>query len=115
MTGSSLEQVLTDARGDAQLLRAHGHGAQADSLERLCDAVQETMHDYLDWLTEDEALLHSGRQPGYLRSRFAEWESLGMAKREGKGRRYRRLYRRCIVPRRANTMAAYEAGRRRAS
>lgn len=110
-----LEQVLADARGEAQLLRTHGHAAQADSIERLCEAVAESMRDYLDWLTEDEAQLHSGRGAEWLRHRFAEWEALGMAKREHQGRSQRRRYRLCIVPRRANTAAAYEAGRRGAA
>lgn len=112
MTG--LEQVLADARGDAALLRHHGHILQADSMERVCVAVADVMRDYLDWLSEDEARSQSGWGIPRLRSHFAEWEAMGMAKLQGTGRRARRQYRRCIVPQRARELVSYEAGRRSA-
>lgn len=57
----TLEQVLADCRGEAAVLRANGHGAQAASMDAVCDRVREAMRDYLDWLSEDEARLMSGR------------------------------------------------------
>ncbi len=82
----TLEQLLADWRGDAQALRRRGH--------------------YLRWLSEDDALLRSGRSHGWLRSQFPDWERAGHARREGRKRWYRML----VIPQRANTLAARAAG-----
>lgn len=112
----TLEEVLADVRGEAAVLRANGHKAQADSMEAVCDRVRDCMSPYLDWLTESEAELASGRSGTWLKSRFAEWMDLGMARLVPQGRRRAaRQYRRCIIPRRANRLAAYEAGRKAAA
>lgn len=108
---TALESVLEEAREDAVKLRLHGHTAQAASIEHVVARITEVMGDYLDWLTEDEAALQSGRSVNWLRGRFAEWESTGMAQWEGVGRRVRRRYRRVIVPRRPNLLLAYQEGR----
>jgi hypothetical protein len=97
----TLEQVLTDLRGDAARLRYHGHRAQADSMEALADRVATVMQPYLDWLTEAEARARSGRSEHWLRARFGEWAQAGLAEFRGR----RRYYRRLIVPRRANLEA----------
>lgn len=104
----SLEQVLADRRGDAAVLRRSGHVHEADLIERICEDVAEVAHEYVTWLTEGEAQLRSRRSPPWLRARFPEWERAGHARREGRTRLYRML----IVPRRADTAAAREAGRR---
>lgn len=105
-----LEDVLADARGDAQVLRRHGQHAMADAQERLADAVREAMEDYLTWMSEDDAILQSDRARAWFRSRFADWATMECAELRN-GRRY---YRAMIVPRRANRSAALEAGRRAA-
>ena len=52
-----LEEVLADARSEAQVLRSHGHKIQADTLERFVQRVAESMEDYLTKLTDDQAEL----------------------------------------------------------
>ncbi len=106
----TLEQLLADWHGDAQVLRRRGHDREADEMERCAEAVSRAAEDYLRWLSEDEALLRSGRSPGWLRSQFPEWERAGHARRDGRKRWYRML----VIPQRANTIAARAAGRRAA-
>ena len=106
----TLEQLLADWRGDAQVLRRQGHGPEAEQLEQFADAVTRVAEDYLRWLSEDEARLRSGRSSGWLRSQFPEWERAGHARRDG----HRRYYRMLVISQRANTLAAREAGRRAA-
>lgn len=95
---TDLAQVLTDWSGQGAVLRARGHGREADHIEQLVGEVKAAAAPYLDWLSEDEAMLRSGRSRGYLRTRYPEWASEDMARLDGR----RRKYRRCIVPRRAN-------------
>lgn len=109
----TLEDTLADSRGEAAVLRANGHGAQADSMERVCDRVAESMAAYLDWLTEDEAHSRSGKSVAWLRERFAGWLDLGLA-RYSDTRPARRQYRRVIIPVRANLDAARADARRQA-
>jgi hypothetical protein len=108
-TKPPLEQVLADARGEAAVLRSHGHILQAESVEKVVDAVAASMADYLTKLTESEAMLFTGRKQPYLRDRFAAWERRGLAVWDEHGRR--RLYRRLALEHRGNHEAALEAGR----
>lgn len=101
----SLEQVLADHRGEAQVIRAHGHKAQADSIERVVDDVAEVMEAYLDWLSESQAMSRSNRSVEFLRARFSDWEAADMA-RWSDEKPARRQYRRLIIPLRANLDAA---------
>lgn len=103
----SLEQILADYRGDAQVLRRQGHPRDAELIERLCDQVATAAEDYLTFLPEDQAIIQSGRSRAWFRSRFAAWQSQGHARIEG-GRKYRAL----IVPRRGHPELAYRAGQR---
>ena len=106
----TLEQLLADWRGDAQVLRRRGHEGEAEQMERFADAVARAAEDYLRWLSEDEALLRSGRSRGWLRSQSPDWERAGHARRDGRKRWYRML----VIPQRANPLAARDAGRRAA-
>ncbi len=90
-----LADVLADARGEAAVLRSHGHTAQAKSIEGLADRVSESMRSYLTTLSESEAILRSGWSGARLRGRFAEWETAGFAVLDAKGKR---RYREMIVP-----------------
>ena len=103
----TLEEVLADVREDAKVLERAGHVRDAQLLGGLADRVAAAAADYLVWLTESEARLRSGRTIAWLRGRFPEWERQGHARLDGR----RRLYRTLIVPTRANTAAAYAAGR----
>jgi hypothetical protein len=102
-----LETVLADAREDAQRLRAHGHSTHATSIERLADDVATTMRGYLTVLTESEAMLRSGWTVARLKAKFAEWEAVGFAVLDGRGKR---RYRETIVPVREERAASRLAG-----
>jgi hypothetical protein len=107
----SLEQVLADERGQAQVLRHNGHAHDADLIERVCDRVSRSAEEYLRFLSEPDARLRTNRSVEYLRNRFSEWESQGHAYKKGTTRYYRML----VLPPRANLSAAREEGRRAAS
>lgn len=105
----SLEDVLADARGEAAVLRSHGHTTQAKSIEGVTDRVADSMRSWLTLLSESEAMLRSGWSSHRLRSRFAEWEAGGFALLDAKGKR---RYRECIVPIAGDQAAARLAGER---
>lgn len=104
----TLETVLADWRQSAQALRRTGHGPTAELLEGLAQEVAQAAEEYLRWLSEDEAMLRSGRRRGWLRTRFPEWERAGNARREGR----KRVYRMLVIPQGADTLSARDAGRR---
>lgn len=105
----TLEQVIADARGQAAVLRSHGHSTQAKSIEQLADDVSACMRAYLTMLSDSEAMLRSGWSLGRLRGKFAEWERAGFAVLDPRGKR---RYRECIVPTRADRSSARLAGER---
>ena len=109
-----LEDLLADFREEATVLKRNGVTQQAVTLDRFCDAVALCMDAYLDWMSEDEARLWSAWSIDKLRAHFANWEAQGLAEWEGEGRKARRRYRRQVVPRRADTVGAFEAGKRSA-
>jgi hypothetical protein len=109
MTTDTLEQVIADAREEAQILRSHGHATQAHSIEALCEKVAGSMRSFLTIMSENEAKLRSGWTTERLRSRFAEWESRGLAMLDAKGRR---VYREITVPARTQDDAARLRGER---
>lgn len=104
-----LEDVIADAREHAAVLRSHGHGNQAKSIEDLADRVSTTMRSYFKWMSESEARLRSGWTVERLKREFPRWEASGFAKLD---ERDRRRYRECIVPARADKSAAHLAGAR---
>lgn len=105
----ALEQVLSDMRGEAQVLRKHKDDRTADVIDSLVDRVKSAAEDLITWLSEPEAQLRSGRSLPWLRHRYPEWEESGHARLNQKGHREYRLI---VIPRRANVSAAREAGRR---
>lgn len=107
----TLEQVLADWREEATILRRAGHATEADLRERMARQVQDAAPDYLEWVTEADAMAISGRSAEFFRARFPTWERDGHARKRGRKREYRMV----MVPRRANPSAAYEAGRRGAA
>jgi len=92
------EDVIATWREHANVLRWHGHKAQAESIERFADELVASMPDYLEWLSESEAMLRSGRRQPFFRARFAAWEAQGLAELRGRSRHYRQV----VVPRRVN-------------
>lgn len=103
-----LEIVIGDFREEAATLRRNGHASQADSLDRCLDEVSIAARDFLEWISEGEAMLRSGRGLDYLRSRRATWEEDGLAKKVGR----RWWYRRCVIERRKFTSITRAEARR---
>lgn len=104
----TLEQVLANQRQTAQILRSVGHVRDAQILEELCSQVSSAAESYLRWLSENDAMLRSGRSRRWLRSLFPIWERAGDARRDGRKHYYRMI----VVPNRMHATDAYEAGRR---
>lgn len=104
-----LEQVLADWREEAKILRRRGVARLGRVIEQLCDDVAEAqgVEEHLRFISEESAMLRSGRSRAWLRGQFPEWERLHHARRDGK----RRLYRMSVIPPRANLAAAAAAGR----
>lgn len=96
----SIEQVLADARGDAQRLRAYGQGEIATALEaiigKLTDAPE--VRELLTWHDETGAVLMSGKPAGFFRGRFDDWERRGLARSPRRGVRQ---YREAVIPKKA--------------
>lgn len=107
-----IDQVFADLREDANVLRRTGHTPDAETYDRILDKLAATteVEEVLTWLSEDDAMLRSGRGRAWLRSRFTEWETRGHAKMDGRKRRYRMI----VIPQRANLEAAYRAGKEEA-
>jgi len=104
-------EVLGDERGQAAVLRANGHDHDAKIIERICDRFAEAAHEYLNFLSEPEAMLRTGKSERQMRRLYAELEARGHAKRIGSTR----YYREGMLEPRANLSAAREAGRRAAA
>lgn len=102
-----LEQVIGDWRASAQASRRLGVASTAELVEQIMQDVEAAAEEYLRWLSEEDAVLRSGKQRGWFRSRFPEWERAGNARRNGRKREYRML----IVPQGADTLSARIAGR----
>lgn len=94
----SLEQVLADWEGKVATLRTLGYSRDVELVEQVCRDVRDAAEDYLTWLSEAEAKIHSGHSIEWLRARFPTWETQGLASRDGRRRRYRLI----ALPRRAN-------------
>lgn len=105
----ALEQVLADAREQANALRITGNAGQATYVDQLCDRVAAAAEPYLRWLSESEARLYSGLALRTLRRRFRELLEAGNARYSAKGDRE---YRMSGLPRHADVAGAREAGRR---
>lgn len=105
-----LEQVLADWRERAQILRASGYVAHADSLTAFADDVAAATEDYRTFVNETDARLISGKSVEWLRGRFGEWLALDNARLVGRKREYRMI----VLPRRADLAAARAAGQRAA-
>ena len=104
-------EVLADERGQAAVLRANGHEHDAKIIERVCDRFKEAAHEYLNFMSEPEAMLRTGKSERQLRRLYAELEPRGHAKKIGATRYYREV----MLEPRANLSAAREAGRRAAA
>lgn len=103
-----LESVIADNREAAAVLRHNGHTLQADTIDRVLDEVSASARDFLEWISEGEAMLRSGRGADYFRARRLTWEEDGLAKKVGR----RWWFRRCVVERRKFTSITRAEARR---
>lgn len=101
----TLEQVLADARSDAQVLRRKGvTQVPVDVLEELCEGVRSAALPFITWLSEVEAVLYTGKSRAWLRQRYARWEGDGHARHAPTNSRERQ-YRLVILPQREDLSA----------
>lgn len=107
----ALEVVLADWAERAGAADYLGHARDAELIRRILADVREAARDFLTWLSESEASMRSGWSVRRLRARFSDWEHQGHARKQGRERQYRAI----IVPRRADPVAAYQAGLKAAS
>lgn len=103
-----LDTVLADWREKATVLRSTGHANDAKLILKMATEVAEATEEWRRFLSEKEARVRSGKSVEWLRGRFAQWEQEGHAEKRGR----ERYYRACVLPRRADLIAAREAGRR---
>jgi hypothetical protein len=103
----ALEQVLADWASKAAVLRSTHHGHDAELIDQVCRDVRDAAEDFLTWLSEPEAVLHSNHTVSWLRARFPTWEAQGLAERDGRRRRYRLI----ALPRRQNLDRARDQAR----
>lgn len=110
---TDLEQVIADWREQATILASNGHGAQAESIRRVCDAVVNAagIREYLDWLSEADAVAKSAKSKWWLRARFPGWVDRGLARWDPK-RSSQRQFRSIVIPQRVNSEAAKAQARR---
>jgi len=108
---TDLSLTIRRWREDAAVLKRNGEPDKAAVLTRCADEAEATAADYLEFITEEEAMLVSGRSRVYMRAQFKAWQPHGHARQVGHGKR---LYRRCVVPVRGSLTAAIDAGRRAA-
>ena len=106
-----IERAFGDAAEQIATLRRFGQAQVADAVEALLASLRTELVEYLTWHDEAGAALMSKRAPGYFRARFAGWEERGLAKHQGRGRRY---YRECVIPK-ARTEADVRADAERAA
>lgn len=111
MAKEDVIEVLGDERGQAAVLEHNGHEHDARLIRRICDRFAEAAHEYLNFMSEPEAMLRTGKNERQLRRLYTELESRGHAKKIGAMRYYREV----MLEPRANLSAAREAGRRAAA
>lgn len=105
LADETLEQVLTEGRGELPLLRKRGQTVVADALEEYIERIANAAREFLTFISERDAMLRSDHTVAWLRARYPEWERLGHARRNPKNPSERQ-YRRMIIPLAAQTEAA---------
>lgn len=104
----TLEQVLADAREEANRIGVGSDVVKLEYVHALLDRVRVAAEDVITWLTESEAMLKSGLSERTLRRRFREMLDCGTARYGKSGAR--EYLAKCIPPR-ANLAAARARGR----
>jgi hypothetical protein len=86
-----IEQMLADAAEQADTMRRFGASAQADAITGLIAQLRgaPSFRAFLTWHNESEAETLSGHAQDWFRQRYAYFEKLGLARRQGRVRQYR--------------------------
>lgn len=96
MMAETLEQVLTDIKGDElPVLRKYGGAVPLAEFESVLARIERAAEQFTTFLPEADAMLRSGHTRAWLRARFAGWERQGHARKDARGLR---SYRECVVP-----------------
>lgn len=106
----TLEQVLTDARGELPILEKRNGSWSPKDIREFIDRVTVAAEEWLTWLSEGDAAIRAGYSETWLRGRFEQLRREGHARLNGRARQYRA----CAIPRRANVTKAAERGRQAA-
>lgn len=89
MSERTIEDVIADFAEEVAVLDRSGHPIIARNIARVIEAVKSALPEYITWYSEAEAKLRSSHGVDYFRSRFAEWETRGLARLVGRKRMYR--------------------------
>jgi hypothetical protein len=103
-----LRQIIADLREEADALARARHPEASIYRRELAKRLADAGEDSWTYLSEDDAMIKSGLAARTLRSRFRYLKECGLARY---GKNGRREYLAIAVPQRADTAAAYEAGR----
>lgn len=106
-----IDELLADALSDAETLRRFGAAAHADAIVSLIATMRGApeFRSFLTWHGEAEAESLSGHAADWFRQRFAYFEGIGMARRQGRLRQYRETLVRAVCTNAALLAAAREA------
>lgn len=108
----SLAEVLEDERRQAAVLEHNGHMNDAKLIRRVCDRVESVAGGYLNFVSEPNAVIRTGKSVRQLRRLYAKLEPRGHGKKIGGVRFYLEMMLETIDP---ELSAAREAGVRAVS
>jgi hypothetical protein len=108
LTDHPLRQIIADLREEADVLKRARQSEEAQYREDLARRLANAGEDLWTFIDEAAAMLKSGLEARTLRARFRWLKECGLARY---GVRRQRQYLAVAIPQRADTTAAYEAGR----
>lgn len=107
----NIDQLLADALAEADTLRRFGANAHADAVASLLATLKGApeFRAFLTWHGEAEAESLSGHAADWFRQRFAYFEGIGLARKQGRLRQYRETLVRAVCTNAALLAAQREA------
>lgn len=88
------EKVLDRVQRDVEALRRRGLGSEAQMIGQVADEFGTALEP-IKLVSEDDAVLRSGKSRRWLRDRHEAWARVGGAGWDEEGNR---LYRLCVLP-----------------
>lgn len=92
---TDLNEIIANAREQANVLRLTGNAGQAEYVDQLVTQIADATEEVRKWISEADAHLRSGWSMRTLRRRFQEWLVTGHARQNA---RKEREYRLDIIP-----------------